>query len=360
MSMNNLIQIAKEVDFKKVLNYLGIGITKSGQFCCPFHGDRTPSAVITDNNKGCCFVCNKVNGKHFSFDTIDLIMEVKGIDFKSAVNLLIELDGRKIDIIPIKAYGIKANESSSLEVKDMIKYCRVMRINQVEYLAKRGIYIPNNYDHNDYKNSKDILIKKNIEIYHSYYKNNGYKDIKDVLIKNNIAIYHNYYNNCNKIVYHFKHDENNCPYYEDLNEEFLIMKKTDKFDDINIPKAQNFGTPYPKFIFTNERELDVYICEGIEDALSMVQAGRNAVTLNSVKNVDKFIEILEDAPKLAKYNFIIATDMDNAGIECRDTLIEYFKEHGYNYDTFKALEMMYEAKGIHDVNDLWKMKLGLK
>ena len=139
----------------------------------------------------------------------------------------------------------------------------------------------------------------------------------------------------------------------------MIVKKRDNFDNTNIPKAQNIGTTCPKFIFTNEREKDIYICEGIEDALSMVQAGRNAISLNSVANVEMLIEIFEDAPKLRRYNYIIATDKDKAGEECKKVLIEFFEKYNFKYETFKPLDIMYQSKGIKDVNDLWKFKLGL-
>lgn len=339
--MNNkeLREIAKQVDFETVLNFCDIGVTRTGHFCCPFHkngNERHPSARINYNkNKGCCFVCKNERNQFLTFDTIDLVIHCKNVDYKTAIKILIELSGKKIDMNnkPYKRYEIRADENSSKDVTDKLKKCVVMQKYQKDYLNNRGIYLEDR---------------------------NGYKGIKDILIKNNIAIYHKYEFNCNKIVYHFKHDDENCPYYETSNEPFLIIKKTDCFDNEAIPKAMNYGSVYPKFIFVDEKQKDIYICEGIEDALSMVQAGRNAVTINSANNVDRLIEVFEDNSRLSNYKFIIATDMDEKGIECKEALIEYFEENRFKYDTFKPLEIMFEQQGIKDVNDLWKLKLGLK
>lgn len=329
-------QQAKEVDFAKVLISLDKDITKSGQFCCPFHNDKNPSAVISNkNNKGFCTVCAiEKNMDAFQFDTIDLVMKENNCNYYQAIEYILNLENINIEYEPVKKYDSNVDKDSS-EIK-----------NNINYILSKSKSI-NKHDLAYLENQRGLFI-------YDKYNLNG---IRDVLIENNIEIKSNYYNNCNQLIYNFKYDEINHPVWEDEFEQFLIVKKRDNFENKDIPKARNIGTPYPKFIFTDKFKREVYICEGIEDALSMVQMGRNAISLNSVETVNKLIEIFEDVERLSFYKYIIATDMDKAGIKCKETLIEWFEENNYKYDTFKPLEIMFEQQGIKDVNELWKLKV---
>jgi len=56
---------------------------------CPFHDDRTPSFVVyTDSNRYICFGCG-IKG-----DVISFLMEIKSINFKTAVKALLALSGK--------------------------------------------------------------------------------------------------------------------------------------------------------------------------------------------------------------------------------------------------------------------------
>lgn len=56
---------------------------------CPFHDDRTPSFVIyTDSNRFICFGCETKG------DVISFLMEIKSINFKTAVRALLALSGK--------------------------------------------------------------------------------------------------------------------------------------------------------------------------------------------------------------------------------------------------------------------------
>ena len=56
---------------------------------CPFHDDRTPSFVVyTDSNRYICFGCG-IKG-----DVISFLMEIKSINFKTAVKALVALSGK--------------------------------------------------------------------------------------------------------------------------------------------------------------------------------------------------------------------------------------------------------------------------
>ncbi|MDP3697127.1 MAG: CHC2 zinc finger domain-containing protein [Candidatus Taylorbacteria bacterium] len=56
---------------------------------CPFHDDRTPSFVAyTDSNRFICFGCETKG------DVISFLMEIKSINFKTAVRALVALSGK--------------------------------------------------------------------------------------------------------------------------------------------------------------------------------------------------------------------------------------------------------------------------
>ena len=60
-----------------------IKINRSGFACCPFHNEKMPSLKVYNNNTWYCFGCHK------GVDSIDFIMYSEGVDFISAVKILI-------------------------------------------------------------------------------------------------------------------------------------------------------------------------------------------------------------------------------------------------------------------------------
>jgi hypothetical protein len=60
---------------------------KGGVALCPFHGDKIPSMHKDKNeNKAHCFSCDE------TWDTIDFVMKMEGLDFEGAVKFLIGRD----------------------------------------------------------------------------------------------------------------------------------------------------------------------------------------------------------------------------------------------------------------------------
>jgi len=90
---------------------LGIDRIKTRQttgllVCCPAHDDRTPSCSVTRGPDGTlrvkCFACD------FTADAIGLVRQVRGTDFRGAVEELVRLTGRW-DLLDV---GFKARLSS--------------------------------------------------------------------------------------------------------------------------------------------------------------------------------------------------------------------------------------------------------
>jgi len=58
---------------------------KGSMVCCPFHDDRSPSASIKNNYLICFGGCKPKDPKKKGWNSITLLMERDGVDFRSAV-----------------------------------------------------------------------------------------------------------------------------------------------------------------------------------------------------------------------------------------------------------------------------------
>ncbi len=76
----------------------GLTFDRSGFACCPFHGEKTPSFHVTrDQTAFHCFGCG------VSFDVIDFVSRMEGLDFEAALRKLnrdfgvgLPLDGEEL------------------------------------------------------------------------------------------------------------------------------------------------------------------------------------------------------------------------------------------------------------------------
>lgn len=78
-----------------------------------------------------------------------------------------------------------------------------------------------------------------------------------------------------------------------------------------------------------ESEAPIFIVEGEIDALSIIEAGGEAIGLGSAGNVNKLLEIVKT--KRPKKAFIIALDNDDTGRKAQAKLIEGLEDLGLNY-----------------------------
>ena len=78
-----------------------------------------------------------------------------------------------------------------------------------------------------------------------------------------------------------------------------------------------------------EGEAPIFIVEGEIDALSIIEAGGEAIGLGSTNNVDKLLEILKT--KRPKKAFILALDNDDPGEKAQAKLKEGLEDLGLNY-----------------------------
>lgn len=368
------IVIAKQVDVNKVAMALGIPRDKNNQnmISCPLHEDKTPScSYYGKKNVFKCFSCNH------TFDSIELFRSYKASigelwGFPETVDAILDIGDIKMasSLYVHKLPHKKENEESNL-YDLVLGNCRKISGYELEYLKKRGIFVYDTYVYqgNAYDASKleDTLQNSNVfeELdFCNTVKNEGvfYQGIAPILRANRIEIRHNYYNSINNIIYNidFSYDDD-----EELQEKSKYLKNMERHMIIRKSISPgthikgNFGTT--DFIWIADGMDDspfitgnVYVCEGIEDALSFVQNGYKVVSLNSVNNIHSFIHYLESNFKpRPKLTFIMAFDHDEAGEKAGKELEKFFQDYNSSHKRQYQYAFCDYPEHYHDINDYW-------
>ena len=126
-----MIEIPKQNprDLCRMLGYSDREMKPAGEnavnIVCPFHDDKDPSLTVYDNGCYCHSQCGPRNGK---YDFIDLVMKVKGVDFKEAMKILdaksdnYEADERnKNYIVPQRRFNGESEKYSDMERQKVLK-----------------------------------------------------------------------------------------------------------------------------------------------------------------------------------------------------------------------------------------------
>lgn len=116
-------------------------------------------------------------------------------------------------------------------------------------------------------------------------------------------------------------------------------KAEKKFSKMNEGKPSIFNL---NAIYDSSKEA-VFVTEGYFDALSIIEAGANAIALNSTSNADKLIEQLQKQRTQA--TLILCMDNDGAGMKATETLKEGLKRLNISYVTADI------CNGCNDPND---------
>ena len=80
---------------------------------------------------------------------------------------------------------------------------------------------------------------------------------------------------------------------------------------------------------TNQQDIPVFITESVVDALSIIEAGGEAVGLNSTSNVDLLVKMLDTLENLPP--FILCLDTDKAGDKATEKLSDALKERNLRF-----------------------------
>lgn len=107
----------------------------------------------------------------------------------------------------------------------------------------------------------------------------------------------------------------------------------------------NAGTSQPTKLHQHKRSKDWIVVEGITDALSILELNRsngtdyNAISLNSVANINKFIKSINiEQAKAHGFKFYTLLDNDDAGAGATGKLISFLQANGLNYEIMPMLD----------------------
>lgn len=385
------IQSAKDVDLNMILDEFGWEKNRYGQIRCPspHHNDSTPSCSCSATRNTCkCFGCGE------TFDTIDLYRclceKVNGrtVPFYKAVEEVLMLE----DIAngnsgSNQVYGYQSGGNggqnniqtgngscNSSPYEMIIGNSRPLTGYELNYLHSRGIMLYDSYVYGGEVHTAQSIEKalqtetdQNEINRLNEIKNNGtfYKGIAPVLKANRIQIKHNYWEGVNSIIYLIDYeacDEDDLCFdqlYMDTERHMAVQKS---LDENHVKRA--LGESDFNFItqgFENRKNSkDIYICEGLEDALSYTMNGFRSISLNSIANLKSLAHYLsEDHAPHHNERFLICMDHDEAGRKATQELKDFFET--YNQNPPKKQKYDYAVcdypKQFHDINDYWKARV---
>lgn len=371
------IQSAKNVDINKILDNFSWERCRDNinMMHCPSpeHRDSSPSCSYNKrNNTVHCFGCGK------TFDTIGLYQALcekvdgRRVTFPRAVAEVLILDDMKISSMQSGTASTGSKTSSSNNIfSSVVNNSRPLTGYELNYLHERGIML---YDSFAYagkiytKQSIDKALKSETDAQKiqelNAIQSNGkfFPGIAPILKKNRIQIKHNYWQGVNSIIYLIDYDYDNdyelqqyAGFLDD--ERHMAIQKT--LDKAHMKKA--LGTS--DFTWLAEGVVNknhkIYICEGMEDALSYVQNNERAVSLNSISNINSFMDYLDKHYKrMKKWEWVISFDHDAGGEKAKQKLLDFFQAYNQQHPKYPYQYAVCKYPDtFHDINDYWKDKL---
>lgn len=284
---DELLKKARDIDIQIVLAYYGIYPNQNNKYHCFYHTDNTASASVRLNRYK-CFSCGRKNSN------LDIVMYKENIsDVREAAIKVLEISNSNVEIKNIEDKSNKVHnkkDRKALTLQDRLKLVNFDNTDKiVEYLKSRAI---------------DPRVLKVLDLNNIKYGIDKLGQINFFFLKGNFCIYRSLSN-----------------------------------------KNFNSGTPVPVTIKVSD-DNTWYITEGLFDALTFVDIGKNTICLNSVANVHKLMNMIDINNK--KFTYIIATDSDEAGFRAMDELIDFFEVNRINYDVFDELY----GSGCKDINEM--------
>lgn len=377
MIREEVIMQAKQVDINKIVDYLEIERNPHNQnmIRCPLHEDKTPSlSWYREKNQYHCFGCGH------NFDTIDLYRTFTGVSFKDAILDILDIEGIPTSSIVTKTMQNINTSSGSCSDESQEKFDKVLKKSMpimgydFNYLHQRGIFV---YD--TYLYDGELFFKSELDgdilcpacdadrDFALEVKRDGvlYRGIANILKANRIFIMHNFWNSVNNIAYKidFSYDDDeqlqrDSLFLQDMERQMIILKSEGEEHFKKCLGKSEFIWIADGIGDIKSYAGDVYVCEGIEDALSFVQNGHRAISLNSVNNLHSFIEYLEHSYKPhGKQRFVMAFDHDEAGEKATEKLKEFFENYNQTHKYQYAYGCCDFPKEFHDINDYWKFKV---
>lgn len=251
--------------------------SKAGLYCCPFCGsgkghNASGALKLYDTNTWTCHACGK------SGDVIDLYMLENGTDFNETLFLLAEQIGVSIDTYTpdstrkqtISKAEAPAKQTEAPEAKDYTSYYSACRENMAtpeatEYIQSRGI---------------------SAATARAYWLGYDPKERRVIL---------------------------------PVSSSFYVARAIDAENKIRVknPKGSSPDIFNIKALYAQEVQ-KVFVTEGIFDALSVIEAGAEAIATNSTSNIKRLLKELEQ--RRPEATLILAFDNDERGEEASQLL----------------------------------------
>lgn len=283
MNKDNLLEKARSVDIKKVLEHYNCIGNKYGQYSCLLHEDKHPSMSVNKNtNKLKCFSCNSC------FTTIDVVSYFEN-----------ESDLRKCAL-------------KVLEISD-------------EVFTKDSDIILNNYKGNNATINKGVR-KISIDDRLNMLDKSKYKMLEDYLVSRNIDV---------KVLDIMRANGYVCG-VDRLGQVTFIFRRFNCCIYRHKETDRNWvtGNNTPVTILSNRADNRWYIVEGLYDALTIASRGCNAICLNTIANLSKLKDMILNK---SKFEYVVALDNDAPGLKAKATLVEFLKHNNMKYSTFDDL-----------------------
>lgn len=303
MVKDDLLKQANIIKIETVLDYYGIHEADSyKRYRCidPGHTDKHPSSSIDKSrNRFKCFGCGKI------FSPIDVVSIMEGVS----------------------------------DLRECAK--KVLDISNVEFVPTEKT--PNT-------NSNNASVKKDTK------KKLTIQDRENMLVKGNINILKDYLTSraIDPDVVLPILDKNGVVYGADkLGQSTFIFKKFGVCIYRFVKENENrvTGINAPITVVSDSSCKDWWIVEGIFDALTLLNFKKNVICLNTVNNIKALTDkISSNKTKMTRFNYIIATDNDSAGLTAKSELETFFNNNNINYKSFNKLY----SSNYKDLNDMKK------
>lgn len=315
-----------------VVNSLGIDLNSSKSCnCFKGHDEKSASLKIYDNTDSYyCFGCG-IGGK--SSHAINLIMDYYEVSFIEACKILENnFFGNHTYALPNINKNInkdkKYNFASDKEIYECILRKSSLSQKGVDYLQSRG------YTLESIKKYKIFDIEDIYTFFNELKKEWGEERLYNCgLLKNK----DNKYMNCwwkYTIVFPYFDRDNNVIYLQGR----YLNKNKNELRWINLSNVKSYL--YNINILNDCKKGDnIYICEGITDAISMYQAGKNAVAVMGANNFKK-----EYIFKLMDYKIYVVPDNDSGGEK-------FYKNVKKAFEGYKTINRITFDKKYNDVSE---------
>lgn len=284
-------EIKRSVSCKKYLHK-----AKHGGYICPIchsgTGQNGTGAVQyrENTNRWICYACNNGKGKHTSGDVVDLYMYENGVDYNTALKEL----GRiaNVDYEQALKDWSKAKQQEEGRFKTMSKTTPPTTArNYAEYFATCRERLPQ---------AEEYLKSRGISMETARAYGLGFDPKADPAGKG--------YPYPRLII-----PSNNRQHYtaRSIDDKAKYKKMNPAGVDVEIFNESAL----------NSNSKEIFVTEGVMDALSVIEAGGMAIALNSKENANKLIELLsKNGLDRNKTAFILCLDNDKAGKDGTEVL----------------------------------------